>query len=854
MKKIVLLFLSVIACATVALAQGTVKGKVLDKANSEALGFVSVVVSPKGSDKMVGGGTTDIDGNFHVNGLKNGTYTLTLSFVGYKEVKREFTITDQNNHKTFTALYMAEDSHLLNEVQVTGQRSTMKLEVDRKVFDVASNIANIGMTASEVLDNIPSVEVDNDGNVSLRGSGSVEVWINGRSAGLTSDNMGQVLQQIPSESIDHIEVLDNPSAKFSAEGSSGIINIVLKKDRKAGYYGSVQAGGDTQGGANTGINFNYSSSKVDFFVNVGYRHRENEGRSVSEMRYDSGEYIDQRSSSRDMGNNLFTRAGVTFHFTDNDELALTGMYMHGLRKSWNDAPYRYGFLVDGKDTPTRTLFRSTRNSGPMDMMNGNINYRHTFNEGHLINFTVGGNSWKSKMDDVYQDSTRYFGYVDPKTSAEIAALPTSYNYQHRPMDIDNGSWEAKIEYENKISDSFKLEAGYNGRFSKENTPNERWDATDYNGVGAAIVESEYNHFIYKSDVHAGYITTNFKFGDFGLMAGLRGEYWNVDTESRGYDQEQKGEQGNRYKKDFFQLFPSIFMTYQLTPSQQLQLNYARRLRRPWGGELNSFRNTSDATSVRFGNPELTPEYSNSFSLNYLKTWDQHSILVSAYYRPTTDVIQHVNYRGNDGKTMYSTSMNVAKSQSEGVEITGKNKLFNFLDLTSNVNVYYYKIDAFSHKIAIDDEGNPVSDGSHTGFQTVTGPSQERFTWNARVTASFKLPYDISIQTTGRYNSRQAISQGYRPASYMVDLGIKKNFLNRLFTLSINCRDLLDSRQWENFTEGDGYTRYTLNKRGGRKVNFTLTWNFGNGSSKKQRRDGERGEDNEDEFNGSGYDM
>ena len=200
-KRIFTLSLMMFAVLAV-MAQGMVKGRVLDKANDEALGFVNIAVSPKGSKTIAGGATTDIDGKFSIKNLKNGDYTLTLTFVGYKTVTKEFQISD--NHKTvsYAALHMAEDANVLSEVKVVGQRSAMKLEVDRKTFDVSSNLANAGETASEVLDNIPSVEVDNDGNVSLRGNNSVEVWINGRSAGLTSDNMGQVLQQIPAESID----------------------------------------------------------------------------------------------------------------------------------------------------------------------------------------------------------------------------------------------------------------------------------------------------------------------------------------------------------------------------------------------------------------------------------------------------------------------------------------------------------------------------------------------------------------------------------------------------------------------------------------------------------------------------
>jgi hypothetical protein len=344
------------------------------------------------------------------------------------------------------------------------------------------------------------------------------------------------------------------------------------------------------------------------------------------------------------------------------------------------------------------------------------------------------------------------------------------------------------------------------------------------------------------------------------MAGLRGEYWKVNTESRNWDQEFNGMKIEPYKKDFFKLFPSLFMSYQLTESQQLQLNYTRRLRRPWGGQLNSFRNTNDASMVSFGNPELTPEYSNSFSLNYLKSWDQHSILVSAYYRPTTDVIQRINYRSIDGETMYSTSMNLAKSQSSGLELTAKNKLFKIVDLNTNVNVYYYKLDGFSHNINIDDDGVPVVSGTGSGVQTVTGESNDNFTWNARMTASIRLPYDISIQTSGRFNSREVVTQGYRPSSYQVDFGVKKNFLNRLFTVSINCRDVLNSRYREIYRSGDGYETHQLFRRGGRKVNFNLTWNFGNGNKKKSRGEDDDDDDNNNNNNnnvggdGGGFDM
>lgn len=805
MKRFIIFFLLCL-CGYTGWAQGTVKGKILDRQKSEPLGFVNIKVTEQGSDKFAGGGITDAGGNFNVSGLKDGKYTLTLTFMGYKDVTRQFEITPTKRDVQFKLLYMAEDAKQLNEVTVTGQRATMKLEVDRKSFDVGQLISNAGQAASDVLDNVPSIEVDNDGNVSLRGNSSVEVWINGKASGLTSDNRAQILQQLPAESIERIEVIDNPSAKFSAEGSAGIINIVLKKDRKAGYYGSVQAGGDTRGGANTSFNVNYNSRLIDSYINLGYRHRANTGHMESQQTSNTYNQT-YDSDSKQRGNNFFTRAGVTLHATTKDDFSLSGMLMHGGGNSYSYTPYIYTAVANGLNN--YQLDRINRSRTGMDMRYGEFNYRHSFNDKHFIDFTADLSSWKMNGDNWYQDSTVVVGIDD-----------VTYSYQYRPQYINNHRKELKLEYENQVTKNFKIEAGYNGNFSRENTPQESYmDNTSFDGTNASEDKLFFNRFIYKQDLHAFYTTLSYKFGALSLMGGLRGEYWRVNTESYTWEQEHDAALREQpFKKDYFQLFPSVFMSWQMTETQQLQLNYTRRLRRPWGGQLNSFRDTRDATTVSFGNPYLTPEFSNSFSLNYLKQWNDHSLLVSAYYRPTTDVIQRISYKNQEDGLFYQTSMNVAKSVSTGLEMTVKNKLWRILDLTTSANAYYYRLNGFSYDI----------DG-----QTVTGNSDHNFTWNARMTASLMLPYDISIQTTGRYTARQVITQGYRKANYSIDFGARKNFFNKLFTLSVNCRDLLDSRRFETFTSGPNFTRHQINRRGGRRMSMTLTWNFGNMKQKKR---------------------
>ncbi|MCI1323674.1 MAG: TonB-dependent receptor [Prevotella sp.] len=822
-----MIFFLLMCCTLTASAQGQVKGKVLDKKNNEPVGFVTIRVSHQDSTDLVKGSVTDLAGNFRIEGLPDGLYTLSATYVGYRDLKRNFKITDKNRSVRFPLLYLSGDSRMLKEVTVTGQKATVKLEVDRKSFDVSQLISNSGEAATDVLENIPSVEVDNDGNIFLRGNESVEVWINGKASGLTSDNRAQILQQLPAESIDHIEVIDNPSAKYSAEGSAGIINIVLKKDRKAGYYGSVQGGVDTRGGASSSFNFNYNNKSVDAYLNVGYRHLKNQGQEKSEQNFlKTGKYQNYDTHDDKMGNNLFSRAGITWHATSHDDLSLSGMMMTGKFKDWSTTPYHNG--ISGGDGDSYLLSRYSHSNSPMDMYYGEFDYRHNFSDKHFLNLTVDFNRWKADNNNYYQDSTVYF----------TEAKPTDYEFQYRPQYIRNRSQEVKLDYENQLTKALKLQAGYQGNFSHENTPQESYvDNTYWDGRDQKEDQTYFNRFIYDLDIHALYLTTQYQLGKWGIMGGLRGEYWKVNTESYTWEQEyDPSKRVPAFRKNQFQLFPSVFMSYQMTKNDQLQINYTRRLRRPWGGQLNSFKNTSDASIISYGNPELTPEYSHSFSFNYLRTWTEHSLLLSAYYQPTSDVIQRINYQSSADGLMYQTNLNVASSLSTGLEATLQDKLFRILDLTTNVNAYYYKLDGF----------NCNMDG-----QTIVGAGEHNFIWNARVMASLILPYGISLQSSAQYRSRQSIAQGYRKSNVRMDFSLRKNFFDKALVLSVSCHDLLNSRKFETYTSSETFDRYQLKRRGGRKVNFTLTWNFGNMKAKPSKpKQMPAGDENSDVEQGS----
>ncbi len=804
--------LLLLLCVTAVFSQGSVRGRVADRQHDEAMQFVNVsVLSADG--KPLRSSMTDAAGQFTIGGLSDGAYQLQVTFVGYKPLKRNFTLSAQHRRQQFNTLYLVEDATALREVQVKGQRSQMKLEVDRKTFTVDQVLAAAGGSVTDLLENIPSIEVTTDGEISLRGNSSVEVWINGKASGLTTDNRFEILQQIPAESIEKIEVIDNPSAKYSPEGSAGIINIVLKRDRKAGYYGSLQAGANQHGGWNTGANINYSSGLLDAYANVGYRRRRGNGGSESQQTYkQTQEYQNSESDNSNRGGSLFARLGLTWHPTKRDDISLGGMTLQGRRDNITTAHYYYGSIGAGADS--RHMLRQTDGGGDNQMYHAEMGYEHRFADKHKLTAHAEYNRWMSDDDNTYRDRMDIF----PTASSPQGS--STQGFQFRPMHIRNRSWELKTDYENQLSENLKIEAGYDGRFSHENTPQESWTAASWDGTGMAEDAAFYNRFIYDIDIHALYATVNTKLGRLGIMAGMRGEYWRVNTESLDYAQEHgTAAKDAPYKKDFTQLFPSLFLSYELTPSAQLQLNYTRRIRRPWGGQLNSFKNTRDASMVEFGNPELTPEYTHSLSLNFLKTWESHTLSVSSYYRQTTDVMQRIRYQSIADGLMYMTQMNLTKRQSAGLEIIGKNKLWRILDLTTTLNGYYNKLDGFSYVI---------------GGQTVTGEGDKSLSWDARMLASLMLPYDISLQLTGNYRSRGVITQGYRKPNTSMDLGIRKTFLNKRLAVAFNWRDVFATRHWENFTESDTFWRHQKNWRKP-NMNLQVTWNFGNMASDKKRQ-------------------
>jgi len=790
----------------------TIKGKIVDSESSTPIDFVNVALINEKTQLPAAGVTTDAGGAFELPTVPKGKYTLRISFVGYNTLSIPLNVSDKPVN--LGVLKLQEDSKALAEVVVVGQGSQMTFDIDKKVFSVDQNVAAAGGSASDVLQNIPSVDVDGEGNVSLRNNSSVEVWINGKPSGLTADNRAQVLQQMPAESIDKIEVMTNPSAKYKPEGTSGIINIVLKKNRKAGYYGSASAGliyvDKAKPKGNLGLNLNYSSSKFDAFVNVGYRAMDFVGGGTID-RYNlnsAGQTVSSMLQTSDMGrgfSGFFGRAGIDYHLSDNHTISLSGFGMAGSGYSSSSVDYRLFNYVNNVPelTPFRTFSRVGAGVGSRPSSSITLDYK----------FDIDKNGSNLTSSLTYSPH----GRTGTDTIKQVEnGLVTNHFYQD--YEGNNEELEFKLDYTKIFKNSEKLELGINAMSETRESPAYAFDL-----LNNKEIKSYYNNFEQSEYNFAGYATFGSKIGKLTYQAGLRAEYFMRDWKNTYYENDIATTPttipGEMYKKLNF--FPSAFVSYSLPNKNELQLNVTRRIRRPHGREINPFRNYSDSTNISYGNPDLLPELSNAFEFNYIKTWDNHTLSSSLYYRFTDDVMQSVQFLNNG--TMENTTMNVAKSTNLGLELVAKNRLFKIVNLTSTLNLYYNKIDESSYASIYDPN-------------IITRiPEQELFSWNVKSMANIILGRNTFLQLTGDYSAPRLIAQGEESASYAFDLGLRQTFLNKNLSLNLMVRDMFNTRKRTTITSGTGFIQDSQSYFMGRMIGITATYNFGNMKPKQAKK-------------------
>ena len=826
------------------LAANPVTGKVVDFGTKQAIDFANVSIM--NGENLVTGAITDAKGEFTIE-VEDGKYLLVVSFMGYIEQRKEITVAGKPLNVGRIAL--KEDSQVLSEVEVVGQGSSMHFELDKKVFTVDQNIASAGASVSEVLENIPSVDVDQEGNISLRNSDDVEIWINGKPAGLNSENRAQVLQQMPAGTIEKIELITNPSAKFSPEGTTGIINLVMKKDRVAGYYGSIQAGLDyalakpwtTPPGANVGFNINFNAGPVDGYFNIGYRYHTSNGGSITDRYNLSGtgsqvldsslisSHLTQEGQQSHRGGGMFARGGLNFRLAEHSTLGVSGFGMISTNVKglgMDNINHRSYLLTQPDGTVMRDYTRDQVGSGSHPGGNATLDY------------TFEMDNHKLYVSGTYNN----FGFNMLTDYTQIENNDTTYQ--------DQNSWskeqgiEIKADYEWKPTPQSRLEAGYD---YTRNWSNSNSDAHNLNADGTVISElyPYYADFHGLTQNHAIYVTYGNRFFDkLSIQVGLRGEYYMRHLESTykdgmGVEQDSYAAFPNKKDTAYFQVYPSAYIGYDFGNGHELQLNYTRRVRRPWGHQINPRMDFSDSTNISYGNVDLLPSYSNNLELNYLKTWERHTLSAGVFWKYNEGAVQNVKYM--DGEVMKNTYLNVATRQELGVEVVAKNRLFgDLLQLTTSANFYWNNIAAVNQTI------------SHQGVDIpVNLPAQNIFAGSVRVNAQFLFTKNFSGQISANYRSPRVVAQGTTSHSYSIDLGLRHTFLNKQLALALNVRDLLDSRARRNYTWGDGFWQFSENRWHSRSISLTLTYNFGNQQGRRRGRPDGDFNSGGDDFDDSG---
>lgn len=842
MKRRLLLIALLTVLAGMACAQNLITGVVYDANSEQPLDYANVVVYREGEDEPLDGTTTDEDGMFWLyRKVKAGDYKVTVSFMGY--IDQIFKVHLSGKEVSLGKIYLEENTRALKEVEVVGQGSTMRFELDKKVFSVDQSITAAGASVTDVLENIPSVEVDQEGTISLRNSEDVEIWINGKPAGLTAENRAEVLQQMPADAIKEIELITNPSAKFSPEGTAGIINLVLKKDRKAGYYGSVNIGGDyvlaapwtTLPSGKVGVNFNFNKGIVDAYLNAGYNYRNMNGASnVDRYNFIAGDttrLIKSGNGQNRGGGGMFIRAGIDMHVTDRSTIGLsgftvvsaendpTGTFFSGFR----NAPVLYELYEvmdyvdpqskENDEQPVRSYHRDQNGRTLHPTYNALLSWQFEINKRHNLAMSAQYDYNRFCQDQFY---TQY-----------ETATPDDKQVQEQYSDSRNQTLQLKADYEHKISTDMRFGAGWQSTFAWRKAGSDAWNGADR----AMHLENYFNNFTNNEHNHAIYTTYGYTIADrLSVMAGLRAEIFHRDLVTEYYD-----ESGNlatlTSDTTYFQLYPSAFISYNFGGGHELQLNYTRRIERPRGRQINPRMDFSDTTNIAFGNPSLLPSYSSSVELNYLKNWDRHVLSAGFFWRFREGVIQNIKFM--DGDVMKNTYVNFKTRHEVGIEVVAKNKLFGeILNLTTSVQMYYngYKGGTFISSLYGDD------------FSVVI-PKRDIFAANVSLTAQFMFTKTFSGSISGRYRTPHVLAQGLTSHSYTVDAGLRKTFFDKKLVLALNVRDIFNSRARRSTTYGDGFWQFQENRWNSRMVSLSITYNFGNqNQKKKQARQNYSGDD------------
>jgi len=783
-STLVMLLLSLCAYAQ----ESTLKGILVDAQTKEKIELASITLKSKADSTRILGGKSKADGSFQISKIPYGKYSITLSYINY-ETKSFANYTLSKSEHDLGRIELQPSSSKLKSLRIVGEKQAIEVGIDKKTFNVDKNITAAGGTATDLLKNVPSVNVDMDGNISIRGKDNVTLLIDGKPSSMFGNDAATALNSIPASSIESIEVITNPSSKYEAQGMSGILNIIMKKDRKAGYNAMINAGMGSPFRINGGINLNANVKKWNVFVNANARtSRTWEETTTDRSNYDSPltYYSYLRNKRRPLSG--FINLGGDYTLNKNNKITISentfNANMKGNSTTTIDNEIDY-------TTPVSRLIRHNDYVGNPLSSTTNLQYKHNFKQPkEEINFELNYSKTRYRRESTFETYNYDSNYT----------LVNNY-VQNNP--ILGGNWNGtfQVDYTKPIGKSGHLDLGektYYIRFESENQPTIQYP--NQNPSEETILKK---HFKYTQQVHGVYANYGTQIKATGIQAGLRGEYFSYDGFAYQYNAAVK----NNYKS----LFPTLFISHKISKKEDITFNYARRVNRPGFMQLIPYLDVTNPQDTSQGNPNLKPEFIHAMELGYNQQYGKsNSLLASVYYQYTNDLIQRYR-RFNPNGTTFSQNRNLATGITYGIEITNKVNLYSWWDITTNVNVFYNEINGANLDATLKRSG-------YGGF--------------AKVNSNTKLKYGYTIQLTGNYNAKTIVSQGYIKPYGNVDIAVKKNFMKELITLTMNVNDLFNTIQTDTrYNLYPYYNQMVLRKNQTRSVGLTLQVKL---ASKSQR--------------------
>lgn len=774
-----------------------ITGKVVEKISKQPLEYATITLINTKNPKAVFGGITSANGEFSVD-ANAGMYDVKIEFISFKstELKAQ-KLTEDTNLGTIS---LEEDATQLNAVEVRAEKTTVEIKLDKKVYNVGKDLMVKGGTVSDVLDNIPSVTVDAEGTVALRGNENVRILVDGRPS--NAINITEALKLIPADAIDKVEVITNPSARYDAEGGGGILNIVLKKGKTNGLNGTFIA--TTGYPDNHGLSgtLNYKMDNFNLFTTQGYNYRDNPGNGLfdSEYLYDDNttkSYVYETRKNQRLGKGYNGNFGFDWFLTKD----ITWSNAFNYRR--NNGDNVDNVYQDYLDASNVFDFSRSRISSE-DSFSENTEFTSSFlkkfkKDGHKLSIDA---SFSRNSDD------NTASIVDTKTNNATVGFDQSFNVQKQSKDL------IQTDYVLPFGKNNQLELGYRGDFNEL--------LTDFSVINDGLANNDFTDVIqYKEKINALYSQFGKKFNKLSVLVGLRWEDSNIDINSL--------QKSTFINKKYDNFFPSAFLTYELKNNSSASISYSRRIQRPRGRQLIPFNNISSNINIFQGNPDINPAMTDAIDLGYMKKWDKLTFSSSLYVNKTTDVFQFV--RKNSGKftsdeiaIITATPINLATEYRAGFEFTLNYSPYKWWRLNSNFN--YFNIDTKGDYTYTDFLGKVVNQN----FDNKTS------SWFARINSKVTLPYKIDWQTNANYNGPQNNAQGRVYGNFSANLAFSKDVLKDKGTIALNVNDVFNSRKriFDTYISGsvDSYTEMQWRER---QITLSFTYRINRAKNEKEKQ-------------------